>query len=178
MARSGQRTLVQALRHALIVSAVLADLFSAFLAITSLPEGDRNPASPEFGAPQWQWAAACAVAVLLMGGAILANSGYPRRLLVVLLFLTLLVSAEIATHLYKYRIKPRLGADEGAYMFTVAGRGDLPMPCLRRRPGGRHAGRDRNGDQAGPLAAFAQFSAQAVSGSRSASSSRPSALSA
>jgi hypothetical protein len=120
--RQARSPLVRIIRHALIVSAVLADLVSAFLALTSLPEGDRNPASPEFGAPQWQWATACAVTVLLMGGAIVVTSGIPRRLLVVLLFLTLLVSAETAAHLYKYRIKPRFGAHHGPSAFTVAGR--------------------------------------------------------
>jgi hypothetical protein len=98
-------------RSALIVSAVLADLFSLFLAYTAMPEADRNPASPEFGALQWQWATAFAVAALLMGAAILAASATAKRLLVALLCVTLLFSAAPAAHLYKYRIKARFGAD-------------------------------------------------------------------
>jgi hypothetical protein len=99
----------------LIASALLADLFALVLGAISLPEADRNPASPEFGALQWQWAVVLVLAMFLMGGAMLAGSGRTRRWLAALLLLTLFFSIEPATHLYKYRIKPRLGAHHGRH---------------------------------------------------------------
>ena len=96
--------LIRSIRYGLIASAILADLLSLFLAVASLPEADRNPASPEFGALQWQWATVCVWTMLLTLGAALVTSGNVRRLLVALLFLTLLFGIEQAAHLYKYRI--------------------------------------------------------------------------
>jgi hypothetical protein len=125
--------LMRLMRNVLIVLAVTVDLFSLFLAATSLPEADRNPASPEFGALQWQWAVAFVLALLLMGSAILVASGSIRRWLLALLLLTLFLSIEPATHLYKYRIKPRFGADGGRHERTVigviAGRGNWQEPA-------------------------------------------------
>jgi hypothetical protein len=61
------------------------------------------------------------LALPLMGSAILVASGSIRRWLLALLLLTLFLSIEPATHLYKYRIKPRFGADGGRHERTVVG---------------------------------------------------------
>ena len=88
-------------RWALFALTLFATLLSIFLAITCLPEADRIPASPEFGAPQWDWAAETALAMLLLGAAVWASSGALRSCYLALMLTVLLLG--IASDTYRIR---------------------------------------------------------------------------
>ena len=99
-----RRTIVNSLQSLLIALAIVATVLSMFLAGTCLPEPDRNPASPEFGWLQWQWAVACVVATALLAIAILGSRGWVRRMLVVLALANGVVGVEPALQIFHYRL--------------------------------------------------------------------------
>ena len=96
--------LVRYLRRGLVVLAIAAALVSVFLSFTSLPEPGRNPASPEFGWLQWQWAVACLGASVLLAVAIVATSGRTRWLLIVVLLVNWGFGIAPGLHIYRYRL--------------------------------------------------------------------------
>jgi len=96
--------LVRYLRCGLVALAVAAALISIFLALTSLPEPERNPASSDFGWLQWQWAVACLGATVVLAAAILATSGWTRRLLIVVLLANWGFGVAPGLQIYRYRL--------------------------------------------------------------------------
>jgi hypothetical protein len=96
--------LVRYLRCGLVVLAIAAALFSIFMSFMSLPEPGRNPASPEFGWLQWQWAVACLAATVLLVIAIVATRGWTRCMLIVVLLANWGFGIAPGLQIYRYRM--------------------------------------------------------------------------
>ena len=100
--------ILRSLRPLFFLVATSAGVVAILLAVTAIPDADRNPASPDFGWLRAQWLEGFVVAVLLTGLAIGLAARRVRMLLAVLLLIVGAVGVVPAYQFWAYQVMPDL----------------------------------------------------------------------
>lgn len=100
--------ILRSLRLLFYLVATCAGVVTILLAVTAIPEADRNPASTDFGWLRSQWLEGFVVAVVLIGTAIGIAARRGRMLFALLLLIICAASAVPAYQFWAYQVMPDL----------------------------------------------------------------------